>query len=162
MPAAPDALAPLQRRTVRTLAASQTLGAIGQLAGVAVATLLAEELSGSEEYAGLGGTFQTLGSALAAVLLARIASRRGRRAALVTGYALGVIGAVGTFAAAVTGATRAVTAQSAAIAAAHAEAVGDHRIAATFAASLELAKQGQLQIRQEGTFAPIAIRRRTR
>lgn len=34
--------------------------------------------------------------------------------------------------------------------------------AATFAASLELAKQGQLQIRQEGTFAPIAIRRRTR
>ena len=103
VPAAPDALAPLQRRTVRTLAASQTLGAIGQLAGVAVATLLAEELSGSEEYAGLGGTFQTLGSALAAVLLARIASRRGRRAALVTGYALGVIGAVGTVAAAVTG-----------------------------------------------------------
>ena len=88
---------------MRTLAASQTLGAIGQLAGVAVATLLAEELSGSEEYAGLGGTFQTLGSALAAVLLARIASRRGRRAALVTGYALGVIGAVGTVAAAVTG-----------------------------------------------------------
>ncbi len=103
VPATPDALAPLQRRTVRTLAASQTLGAIGQLAGVAVATLLAEELSGSEEYAGLGGTFQTLGSALAAVLLARIASRRGRRAALVTGYALGVIGAVGTVAAAVTG-----------------------------------------------------------
>ena len=34
--------------------------------------------------------------------------------------------------------------------------------AATFAASLEMAKQGQLQIRQEGTFAPIAIRRRTR
>lgn len=32
--------------------------------------------------------------------------------------------------------------------------------AATFAASLELAKQGRVQIRQEGSFAPIAIRRR--
>ncbi|HEY0213620.1 MAG TPA: ScpA family protein [Paenirhodobacter sp.] len=33
--------------------------------------------------------------------------------------------------------------------------------AATFAASLELAKQGQIEIRQQDTFAPIAIRART-
>ncbi len=33
--------------------------------------------------------------------------------------------------------------------------------AATFAASLELAKQGQIEIRQSGTFAPISIRART-
>ena len=32
--------------------------------------------------------------------------------------------------------------------------------AATFAASLELAKQGQIEIRQSETFAPIAIRAR--
>mgnify|MGYP002652335839 CR=1 FL=1 len=50
-----------------------------------------------------GASAAAVGGALAAVLLARIASRRGRRAALVTGYALGVIGAVGTVAAAVTG-----------------------------------------------------------
>lgn len=34
--------------------------------------------------------------------------------------------------------------------------------AATFAASLELAKQGQIELRQAETFAPIAIRRKTR
>jgi segregation and condensation protein A len=33
--------------------------------------------------------------------------------------------------------------------------------AATFAASLELAKQGRIELRQAETFAPIAIRRRT-
>ena len=33
--------------------------------------------------------------------------------------------------------------------------------ASTFAASLELAKQGQIEIRQSETFAPIAIRRKT-
>lgn len=33
--------------------------------------------------------------------------------------------------------------------------------AATFAASLELAKQGQIELRQAETFAPIAIRRKT-
>jgi len=33
--------------------------------------------------------------------------------------------------------------------------------AATFAASLELAKQGQIEIRQSDTFAPISIRRKT-
>lgn len=33
--------------------------------------------------------------------------------------------------------------------------------AATFAASLELAKQGQIELRQSETFAPIAIRRKT-
>ena len=32
--------------------------------------------------------------------------------------------------------------------------------AATFAATLELAKQGQIELRQADTFAPIAIRRR--
>ena len=44
--------------------------------------------------------------------------------------------------------------------AAHAEAVGDHRIAATFAASLELARQGRIEIRQADPFAPIRFRRR--
>ena len=31
--------------------------------------------------------------------------------------------------------------------------------AATFAASLELARQGRLELRQEGSFAPISLRR---
>ncbi len=34
--------------------------------------------------------------------------------------------------------------------------------AATFAASLELAKEGQIEIRQADTFAPIEIRRKSR
>ena len=32
--------------------------------------------------------------------------------------------------------------------------------AATFAATLELARQGQLELKQDGTFSPITIRRR--
>ena len=32
--------------------------------------------------------------------------------------------------------------------------------AATFAAALELARQGRIELHQKGTFAPIAIRRR--
>ncbi|MDO5642107.1 MAG: ScpA family protein [Paracoccus sp. (in: a-proteobacteria)] len=37
---------------------------------------------------------------------------------------------------------------------------GRSATAATFAATLELARQGRLEIRQEGTFAPITLRRR--
>jgi segregation and condensation protein A len=35
-------------------------------------------------------------------------------------------------------------------------------IAATFAASLELARNGRIELRQEGTFAPIYLRRANR
>lgn len=82
-----------QRRTVRTLVLTQATGAMGITIGIATASLLAKELSGSETLAGLAQTAQVLGTAMAALVLARLMTRRGRRAGLVAGYLAGAAGA---------------------------------------------------------------------
>ena len=87
-------VADVQRRTVRTLVVSQAVGAVGVTIGVATASLLARDISGSETMAGLAQTFQVLGTALAAYVLARVMRRRGRRVGLVAGYLVGATGAV--------------------------------------------------------------------
>ncbi|GAW49368.1 MULTISPECIES: MFS transporter [unclassified Nocardioides] len=87
-------LVAVQRHTVRTLVLSQAVGAIGITIGIATASLLARDISGSESQAGLAQTFQVLGTAVAAYLLARLMARRGRRVGLTTGYLLGASGAV--------------------------------------------------------------------
>lgn len=86
------ALREAQRRTVRTLVASQAVGALGITIGIATASLLAEDLSGSEELAGTAQTAQVLGAAGASWLLARVMQRRGRRIGLVAGYLIGAAG----------------------------------------------------------------------
>ena len=87
-------LALVQRRTVRVLVLGQAVGAIGITIGIATASLLARDLSGSESLAGLAQTAQVLGAAVASYLLARLMSRRGRRIGLATGYLIGGAGAV--------------------------------------------------------------------
>ncbi len=86
-------LAGVQHRTIRVLAATQATGAVGITIGIATASLLARDLSGSEKFAGLAQTGQVLGAAIAAWLLARVMSRRGRRVGLAAGYLLGATGA---------------------------------------------------------------------
>ena len=86
-------IAEVQRRTVRTLVVSQALGGLGMSIGIAVAALLAEDLSGSEKLAGLAQTMQVLGTAVASFLLAHVMGRRGRRIGLSLGYLLGAAGA---------------------------------------------------------------------
>ncbi len=86
---------PVQGRTIATLVSTQVLGGVGLSAGVAVGALLAEDVSGSATYAGLGSTFQVLGSALLAIPVARIMAHWGRRPGLTTGYLLAVLGGVG-------------------------------------------------------------------
>jgi MFS family permease len=83
----------VQRRTVRSLVVSQALGGLGMSIGIAVAALLAEDVSGSEKLAGLAQTMQVLGTAVASFLLAHLMSRSGRRRGLCTGYVLGAVGA---------------------------------------------------------------------
>lgn len=85
----------VQRHVVRTLVGTQVLGGVGLSAGVAVGALLAEDVSGSAQFAGLGGTFQVLGGALIAIPMSRLMAARGRRPGLVLGYALAAVGAVG-------------------------------------------------------------------
>lgn len=86
-------IAAAQKRTIRTLILSQALGAIGLTIGIATASLLAKDISGSEEQAGLAQTSQVLGAALTAYLLAGLMARRGRRFGLVTGNLVGALGA---------------------------------------------------------------------
>jgi MFS family permease len=83
----------VQRRTVRTLVTSQAIGALGITIGIATASLLARDLSGSEELAGLAQTTQVLGAAVGSWALARLMGIRGRRVGLVTGYLVGASGA---------------------------------------------------------------------
>ena len=83
----------VQHRTIRTLATSQAVGALGITIGVATASLLARDLSGSEELAGLAQTTQVLGAAVGSWALARLMGARGRRVGLVTGYLVGASGA---------------------------------------------------------------------
>ena len=82
----------VQRHTVRTLVVSQAVGAVGVTIGVATASLLARDISGSETLAGLAQTFQVLGTAAAAYVLARVMRRRGRRIGIVLGYLAGATG----------------------------------------------------------------------
>lgn len=93
----------IQRRTVATLAGTQVLGGVGVSAGLAVGSLLAADLSGSETWAGLGGTSQVLGGALAAMVLARVMAAKGRRPGLRLGYLIAGAGALVVLAATVIG-----------------------------------------------------------
>ena len=85
-------LAQVQRRTLGVLVAAQALGGLGLTIGIAVAAVLAEQISGSAQLAGLAQTMQVLGAALASFLLAHLMGRYGRRPGLLLGYLLGAAG----------------------------------------------------------------------
>jgi MFS family permease len=76
------------------------LGGLGVTVGITVGGLLARDVAGTDSAAGLGTTAGVLGAAVLAVPLARISDRGGRRAGLVAGYGIAVLGAVITVTAA--------------------------------------------------------------
>jgi MFS family permease len=101
VPAVPDVDPDVvQRRTVGVLSGSVALAGLGVTVGITVGGLLASDVAGTDSAAGLGTTAGVLGAAVLAVPLARISDRSGRRAGLAAGYAVAVIGAVITVAAA--------------------------------------------------------------
>lgn len=83
----------VQSRTVLTLMGSQTLGGIGVASGIAVAAIVAAEVSGSDALSGLATTTQVLGGALFTIPVAAVMARHGRRPGLVMAYLLGTLGA---------------------------------------------------------------------
>jgi MFS family permease len=89
-----DRRARLQRRTVLALMLTQVVGGVGMGAMLAVGALIAQDLTGSDAWAGMATTMITLGAAVFALPLASLAARRGRRPGLALGWALG--GAGGT------------------------------------------------------------------
>jgi len=89
----PAELSRLQRKTVKTLAIGQILSGFGLGSTLSIGALLSAKLSGSESWSGSAATFSTLGAAFAAIPLAKLASRFGRRIALASGAAIAIIGA---------------------------------------------------------------------
>lgn len=86
--------AAVQRRTVLVLASGQVLGGIAFGATVSLGALLAADISGDDALSGLATASVTLGAALCAIPLARLASRVGRRRALTLGNLLALVGII--------------------------------------------------------------------
>ncbi|MER7702606.1 MFS transporter [Kitasatospora sp. NPDC097605] len=89
-----------QRRTLTVLVTSQILSGAGLAAGITVGALLAQDMLGSTDLAGLPSALFTAGSALAAVAVGRLSQARGRRPGLAAGYLTGAVGSAGVIAAA--------------------------------------------------------------
>jgi MFS family permease len=84
----------IQRRTVKVLALGQVLGGFGLGSTLSIGSLLALDLSGSEAWAGSAATFSTLGSAIWAIPLSRLAYAKGRRVSLALGAGFAISGAL--------------------------------------------------------------------
>jgi MFS family permease len=83
----------LQRRTLNSLRLSTVPGQAAVAGMVAVVTLLASDLLGSDRLAGIGSASFTVGAALTAIPLAAFMRRRGRRIGLARALAIGSMGA---------------------------------------------------------------------
>lgn len=83
----------IRRRVNAVLIVSQILGGLGVATGIALATVLAQEVSGTEALAGLAPTATVLGTAVLSMPLAALMTARGRRPGLVLAYLVGALGA---------------------------------------------------------------------
>ncbi|WP_328889595.1 MFS transporter [Streptomyces sp. NBC_00316] len=83
----------LRRRTSAVLVAGQILGGLGVPTGIALAPVLATQVSGSESLSGLAPTASVTGTALLSLPLAALMTSRGRRPGLVLAYLIGALGA---------------------------------------------------------------------
>lgn len=83
----------LQRRTLNSLRFAQVPGQAAVAGMVAVVTLLASDLLGSDRLAGIGSASFTVGAALTAIPLAAFMRRRGRRVGLARALMIGSVGA---------------------------------------------------------------------
>lgn len=91
----------LYKRTLWVVVLSQIFGGAGLAAGITVGALLAQDMLGTDSYAGLPVALFTLGSAGAALLVGRLSQKAGRRVGLGAGFITGGIGALGVVGAAV-------------------------------------------------------------
>ncbi|MEW4368906.1 MFS transporter [Paenibacillus kandeliae] len=97
----PEQQQALYRRTLSVVSVSQVFGGAGLAAGVTVGALLAQQMLGTDAYAGLPSALLTLGSAGAALMVGRLSQQYGRRTGLTIGFMLGGIGAIGVILAAI-------------------------------------------------------------
>src|SRR3954470_2723867 len=81
-------------RLMTTLLAAQVFGSTGNTLTLAMGSIVAADLTGSNTLSGVPVAVGALGGALASVPLARLMGRSGRRPGLALGYALAVVGSV--------------------------------------------------------------------
>lgn len=91
----------LYKRTLFIVSISQIFGGAGLAAGVTVGALLAQQMLGTDAFAGLPTALFTLGSAGAALFVGRFSQRYGRRIGLTAGFIIGGIGAIGVIVSAI-------------------------------------------------------------
>ncbi|MFE6173899.1 MFS transporter [Streptomyces sp. NPDC056464] len=89
----PDRLPALRRRISAVLITTQILGGLGVATGIALAAVLAKEVSGTESLSGLAPTATVAGTAVLSMPLAALMTARGRRPGLVLAYLIGALGA---------------------------------------------------------------------
>lgn len=94
VPVSEGELPALRRRITAVLIASQILGGLGVATGIALAAMLAQEVSGTEALSGLAPTATVAGTALLSMPLAALMTARGRRPGLVLAYLIAALGAV--------------------------------------------------------------------
>lgn len=92
----------LYKRTLIIVSISQMFGGAGLAAGITVGALLAQQMLGTDAYAGLPAAMFTLGSAVAAFIVGKLSQKHGRRIGLAAGFIVGGFGAIGVVLAAIT------------------------------------------------------------
>lgn len=92
----------LYKRTLIIVSISQMFGGAGLAAGITVGALLAQQMLGTDAYAGLPAAMFTMGSAVAAFFVGKLSQKYGRRIGLATGFIVGGLGAIGVVLAALT------------------------------------------------------------
>ncbi|PFK43946.1 MFS transporter [Bacillus cereus] len=92
----------LYKRTLIVVSISQMFGGAGLAAGITVGALLAQQMLGTDAFAGLPTAMFTMGSAGAAFIVGKLSQRYGRRIGLAAGFMTGGIGAIGVVIAALT------------------------------------------------------------
>jgi MFS family permease len=81
-------------RLTWTLFVAVALGSTSLFAAFTVAPLVARDIGASRAWSGVPGAVSVVGTALGSALLSYVMARRGRRAGLTLGWAIGIVGAV--------------------------------------------------------------------
>ncbi|MGI5272854.1 MFS transporter [Nonomuraea sp. CA-218870] len=88
----PGHLGAVQRRTLIVLSAAQIVGGVGVAVGLALSSVVVDQLSGSTMISGFAGTATVLGAALLALPTAKASGSGGRRAGLALAYLAALLG----------------------------------------------------------------------
>jgi MFS family permease len=96
----PEKQGQLYKRTLWIVVLSQIFSGAGLAAGITVGALLAKQMLGTDQFAGVPIALFTLGSAVSAMLVGMLSQRYGRRLGLSVGFFFGGVGALGVILAA--------------------------------------------------------------